>query len=53
MNWKKIDLYGEKYYGKHLMTTAERCNENLLNLDTIGEFLINSCYAPTVDFCLK
>jgi S-adenosylmethionine/arginine decarboxylase-like enzyme len=37
--YKRAEINGSKYYGKHLMVTAVSCNENLLNLDTVSRFV--------------
>ncbi len=40
MSYKCINIDGEYYYGKHLMLTAEGCNDTLLDVDAMGQFLI-------------
>jgi len=37
--YKRAEINGTKYYGKHLMVTAVSCNENLLNIDTVSRFI--------------
>lgn len=37
--YKRTSINGNLYYGKHLMITAVRCNENLLEVDTIARFI--------------
>ena len=37
--YKRTEINGGKYYGKHLMVTAVSCNENILNIDTVSGFL--------------
>lgn len=38
--YKNLRLCGDYYYGKHVMITAESCNEKLLDIDTMKQFLI-------------
>ena len=38
-DYKNISIDGSKYYGKHMMLTCESCNENLLSLNTMKQFL--------------
>ena len=38
-DWKRTEVNGMKYYGKHLMLTAEGCNENILNVDKFKAFI--------------
>ncbi len=37
--YKRIEIDGIRYYGKHLVLTASSCNENLLNKDVISFFM--------------
>lgn len=37
--YKNITVNGCRYYGKHMMLTCEGCNDNLLSVDTMKEFL--------------
>ena len=37
--YKRAEINGAKYYGKHLMVTANSCNENLLSIDTVSRFI--------------
>jgi S-adenosylmethionine/arginine decarboxylase-like enzyme len=37
--YKRTEIEGKKYYGKHLMLTAISCNENLLDIPTISRFI--------------
>ncbi|MCM2344900.1 MAG: S-adenosylmethionine decarboxylase [Alphaproteobacteria bacterium] len=37
--YKNIHVSGVDYYGKHMMLTCESCNENLLDIPTMGQFL--------------
>ena len=37
--YKNITVNGCRYYGKHMMLTCEACNDNLLSVDTMKEFL--------------
>ena len=37
--YKRTEINGGKYYGKHLMVTAVACNENLLDLSTVARFI--------------
>jgi S-adenosylmethionine/arginine decarboxylase-like enzyme len=37
--YKRTEINGGKYYGKHLMVTAVSCNENLLDLDAVSRFI--------------
>lgn len=39
-SYKRILVDGIRYYGKHLILTAERCNDNLLDKETIAQFII-------------
>lgn len=38
-NYKRTEINGQKFYGKHLMVTAESCNENVLDIESISEFV--------------
>jgi len=37
--YKNIHVNGVDYYGKHMMLTCESCNEKLLDIPTMGQFL--------------
>lgn len=37
--YKNITIEGVKYYGKHMMLTCVACNDNLLDLQQIEQFL--------------
>jgi S-adenosylmethionine/arginine decarboxylase-like enzyme len=37
--YKRAEINGSKYYGKHLMVTALSCNENLLDINTVSRFI--------------
>ncbi|MCB1049280.1 MAG: S-adenosylmethionine decarboxylase [Acidobacteria bacterium] len=37
--YKNICIDGQRYYGKHLMVTAESCNDKLIDLPTVTQFL--------------
>jgi S-adenosylmethionine/arginine decarboxylase-like enzyme len=37
--YKRTVIDGKKYYGKHVMLTAENCNENLLNIEKVSRFV--------------
>ena len=37
--YKNITIEGVKYYGKHMMLTCVACNDNLLDLKKIEQFL--------------
>ncbi len=39
VNYKNITINGCQYYGKHMMLTLERCNDNVLSLDSMKTFL--------------
>jgi S-adenosylmethionine/arginine decarboxylase-like enzyme len=39
--YKNICIEGFRYYGKHLMITAEACNRSLLELDEVRRFLVD------------
>ena len=38
-SYKRTEINGGKYYGKHLMVTALSCNENILDLDEVSSFI--------------
>ena len=40
--YKRIIIDGMSYYGKHLIYSGESCNENLLSIRAIEEFLLNT-----------
>lgn len=37
--YRRIDIDGVKYYGKHLIVTARGCNENILDKGKIALFM--------------
>ncbi len=37
--YRRIDIDGVKYYGKHLIVTARGCNENILDKEKIALFM--------------
>jgi S-adenosylmethionine/arginine decarboxylase-like enzyme len=37
--YRRIDIDGIRYYGKHLIVTARGCNENILDKEKIGNFM--------------
>lgn len=37
--YKRTEINGSVYYGKHLMVTAVACNENLLSVESISSFV--------------
>lgn len=37
--YRRIEIDGETYYGKHLIVTARGCNENILLKQKIGQFM--------------
>jgi len=37
--YKRAQVNGISYYGKHLMLTAVSCNDNLLDIDTVSRFV--------------
>ena len=37
--YRRINVDGEIYYGKHLIVTARGCNENLLDIPKVTEFM--------------
>jgi len=37
--YRRINANGVTYYGKHLILTAKGCNENLLNKESIANFV--------------
>ena len=39
VDYKNIRINGCKYYGKHMMLTLESCNDNLLSVEKIKDFL--------------
>lgn len=39
VSYKNIEVAGVFYYGKHMMLTCESCNDDLLSLDAVSEFL--------------
>ncbi|MCA9789010.1 MAG: S-adenosylmethionine decarboxylase, partial [Cyanobacteria bacterium HKST-UBA05] len=41
MSYKCIKIEGEYYYGKHLMMTAVGCNEALMDIPTMKQFLVS------------
>jgi S-adenosylmethionine/arginine decarboxylase-like enzyme len=40
VSYKCINIDGEYYYGKHLMLTAQGCNDTLLSEAAMSDFLI-------------
>jgi hypothetical protein len=34
-SYKRTEIHGIKYYGKHYMLTGKSCNENILSIDII------------------
>ena len=38
-SYKRLLIDGVRYYGKHLVLTAESCNENLLSVEYIAAFM--------------
>ena len=47
VDYKRTVINGKKYYGKHLMMTARTCNERLLELSAVSEFL--KTLVPKID----
>lgn len=45
--YKRTDVNGEKYYGKHLMITASSCADTIMSMDTISEFV--KCIVSKID----
>jgi S-adenosylmethionine/arginine decarboxylase-like enzyme len=39
IDYKNIEIDGTKYYGKHMMLTLESCNDNILSVESIKDFL--------------
>lgn len=39
VQYKRIMVDGVRYYGKHLILTAQGCNDNLLSEATIGDWI--------------
>lgn len=39
VNYKRTVINGKSYYGKHLMLTAVSCNENLLDVQKVTDFM--------------
>jgi S-adenosylmethionine/arginine decarboxylase-like enzyme len=39
VQYKNIEVEGVAYYGKHMMLTCEQCNDQLLDLDVMSDFL--------------
>lgn len=39
--YRRIDNGGVKYYGKHLIMTANQCNDNILDIPKVTDFIIN------------
>ena len=39
VDYKRIQVDGVAYYGKHLVLTARHCNDKLLDLDTVTRFM--------------
>ena len=37
--YRRLNFEGAIYYGKHLIVTAKRCNENLLDKEAIAKFI--------------
>lgn len=40
-SYKRIEIDGIRYYGKHLILTATGCNENLLDKESIAQFMVD------------
>jgi S-adenosylmethionine/arginine decarboxylase-like enzyme len=38
-SYKRLIVNGERYYGKHLILSAAQCNENLLDLKIMTDFI--------------
>jgi S-adenosylmethionine/arginine decarboxylase-like enzyme len=38
-DYKRTEINGVRYYGKHLMLTAVACNENLLSIEKLSQFV--------------
>ena len=47
VDYKRTVINGKAYYGKHLMMTAVSCNERLLDIPTVTEFL--KSLVPSID----
>ncbi len=47
VDYKRTVINGKSYYGKHLMMTAKSCNERLLDVPTVSEFL--KSLVPRID----
>ena len=47
VNYKRTVINGKSYYGKHLMLTAVGCDENLLDVQTVTDFMKE--LVPTID----
>jgi S-adenosylmethionine/arginine decarboxylase-like enzyme len=45
--YKRTEINGGKYYGKHLMVTAIACNDNLLDLNAVSRFITEM--VPRID----
>lgn len=45
--YKRAEINGGKYYGKHLMITALSCNEKLLSIAEMSEFITEM--VPAID----
>jgi len=45
--YKRTEINGGKYYGKHLMVTAIACNDNLLDLSSVSRFITEM--VPRID----
>lgn len=45
--YKRAEINGGKYYGKHLMVTAISCNENLLDISSVSRFVTEM--VPRID----
>jgi S-adenosylmethionine/arginine decarboxylase-like enzyme len=39
IQYKRIVVDGVRYYGKHLILTAQGCNDNLLSVEAIGNWV--------------
>lgn len=37
--YRRINIDGVYYYGKHLILTARQCNDNLLDIPTVTKFI--------------
>lgn len=37
--YKRIDIDGVKYYGKHIILSASLCNDEIKSTDAIGKFI--------------